>query len=177
MSPLICSAFCSKAMHAQPNNGRTYTPLLAAKVQNAIDKLVLAGILRRFYSNWPSPVVVIAKADGRIRMTCNYKRVIEQSVIPDMPLPNVEDVLADLGGAHLFSTMHLVSVFVQCSIHKDSIPLTAVCTQSGLQEWTAIPMGLASSPGRFQPIMLRVCEGLERVRRFINNIVRFSKNG
>ena len=40
-----------------------------------------------------------------------------------------------------------------------------------------MPMELASSPGWFQPIMLRVCEGLERVRLFIDDIVCFSKNG
>ena len=39
-----------------------------------------------------------------------------------------------------------------------------------------MPMGLASSPGWFQSIMLRVCEGLERVRLFIDDIVCFSKN-
>ena len=60
--------------------------------------------------------------------------------------------------------------FFQCSIHEDSIPLTAVCTQAGNYEWTVMPMGLASSPGWFQSIMLRVCDGLKRV-------VCFSKNG
>ena len=87
--------------------------------------------MRRSYSNWSSPLVVIAKADGRIRIACNYKRVNEQSVIPVLPLPTVDDLLADLGGAHVFSTMDLVSGFFQCSIHEDPIPLTAVCTQSG----------------------------------------------
>ena len=40
-----------------------------------------------------------------------------------------------------------------------------------------MPMGLASSPGWFQSIMLRVCEGLERVRLSIDDIFCFSKNG
>ena len=38
----------------------------------------------------------------------------------------------------------------------------------------AMPMGLASSPGRFQSIMQRVCEGLQRVRLFVDGIVCFS---
>ena len=40
-----------------------------------------------------------------------------------------------------------------------------------------MPMGLASSPGWFQSIMLRVCDGLKRVRLFSNDIVYFFKNG
>ena len=67
--------------------------------------------------------------------------------------------------------------FFQCSIHEDSIPLTAVCTQAGNYEWTVMPMALASSPGWFQSIMLRVSDGLKRVRLFIDDIVCFSKNG
>ncbi|CAM9304430.1 unnamed protein product [Laminaria digitata] len=84
---------------ARPVKRRPYrhSPVLAAKVKTEIDKLVLAGILRRSYSNWLSPLVVIAKADG----TCNYKRVNEQSMIPVMPLPTIDDLLSDLGGARV----------------------------------------------------------------------------
>ena len=80
---------------AQPVKQRPYrhSPVLAAKVQTEIDKLVLAGILRKSYSNWSSPLVVIAKSDGRIRITCNYKRLNEQSIIPVLPLPTVDDLL------------------------------------------------------------------------------------
>ena len=46
------------------------------------------------HSNWSSPLVVIAKSDGRIRMACNYKRVNAQSVILVLPLPTVDDLLA-----------------------------------------------------------------------------------
>ena len=37
--------------------------------------------------------------------------------------------------------------------------------------------GLAFSPGWFQSIMLQVCEGLERVKQFIDDIICFPKNG
>ena len=40
-----------------------------------------------------------------------------------------------------------------------------------------MPQGLGSSPGWFQSIMLRVYEGFERVKLFIDDIVCFSKNG
>ena len=86
-------------------------------------------------------------------------------------MPTVDDLLSDLGGANVFSTMDLVSGFFQCSIHEDSIPLTAVCTQAGNYEWTVMPMGLASSPGWFQSIMLRVCDGLKRVRLLYSSTI------
>ena len=51
----------------------------AAKVRAEIDKLLLAGILRRSYSNWASPLVVVAKSDGGIRLTCNYKKSMNKA--------------------------------------------------------------------------------------------------
>ena len=70
--------------------------------------------------------------------------------------------------------MDLVSGFFQCSINEDSIPLTAVCAHAGNYEWTVMPMGLASSSGWFQSNMLRLCDGLKRVRLFIDDIVYLS---
>ena len=100
-------------MRDQPNRDLTVTlRVLAAKVQTEIDKLVLAGKVRRSYANWSSPLVVTVKSDGRIWITRNYKRVNAQSVIPVfLPLPTVDDSLADLGGAHAFSAVDLVSGF------------------------------------------------------------------
>ena len=51
-----------------------HSPVLTTKVRTRIDKLLLAGILHRSYSIWSSPLVVVAKSDGRIWLTCNYKR-------------------------------------------------------------------------------------------------------
>ena len=111
-----------------------HSPVLAAKARTEIDKLLLACILPRSYSTWASPLVVVAKSDGLIRLTCNYKKVYEQSIIPVLPLPVVDDLLSELGNSRVFSTTDLISGFFQCAIDKDSIPLTAVCTQDGLWE-------------------------------------------
>ena len=53
---------------ARPVKQKPYRhlPVFAAKVRTEIDKLLLAGILRRTYANWDSPLVVVAKSDGRI---------------------------------------------------------------------------------------------------------------
>lgn len=108
--------------------------MLAGKVHTENDELVSAGIRRRAYLNWSSRFVVIAKANGGIRQRANNKRVNEQSIIPVpvLPIPTVSNYLSDLGGSSMISMMDLVSGFVECAKHADSIPLTAVCTKSGV---------------------------------------------
>ena len=82
---------------AHPVKQRAYSPVINEKVQTEIDKLLLAGVLRRSYSNWASPLVVVAKkANGGVRVTVNYKHMKSVSVIPKLPIPIVEDILADL---------------------------------------------------------------------------------
>ncbi|CAB1103949.1 unnamed protein product [Ectocarpus sp. CCAP 1310/34] len=164
---------------AQPVKQRPYrySPIINEKVQIEIDKLLLAGVLRRSYSNWASPLVVVAKANGGVRLTVNYKKVNQMSVIPKLPIPVVEDILADLKSAKIFSTLDLISGFFQCCIEEDSIPITAVITATGLYEFMAMPQGLSSSPGWFHSVMQRVCDGLERVRLFIDDVIVYSRNG
>lgn len=75
-----------------------------------------------------------------------------------MPLPTVDDLLSDIGGAKLFSSMNW---FVRFPVFDTKTRLhSTVCTQAGNYVWTVMPMGLASSPGWFQSIMLRVCDEL-----------------
>ena len=113
-----------------------------------------------------------------MRLTCNYKNADTPSTIPIFPLPVVYDLLSELWNSRGFSTTDLISGFFQCAINKDSIPLTAACTQDGLWEWTVMSQGFASSPRWFQSTMLRFREGLERVklydlRRFLERLTRF----
>ena len=39
------------------------------------------------------------------------------------------------------------------------------------------PQGLSTSPGWFQSVMTRVCDNLERVRPFVDDIIVFSCDG
>ena len=70
-----------------------HSPVLAANACTKIDKLLLAGILYRSYSIWASLIVLVAKSNGRIRLTCNYKTINEQSVIPVLPFLVVDNLL------------------------------------------------------------------------------------
>ena len=65
---------------------------VSSKRTNRSRLINFGGNLRRSYLNWCSPLVVIAKANGRIRLTCNYKRLNKQSNVPVMPLPTVDDL-------------------------------------------------------------------------------------
>ena len=113
------------------------------------------------------------------KMDVHGKRVtteiLTSNIIPIFPLPVVDDLPSEPGNSGMFSATDLISGFFQCAINKDSIPPTAY------PGWTVgmdiMSQEFSSSPGWFQSIMLRVREGLEQVKLFIDDIVCSSKTG
>lgn len=121
-------------------------------------------ILHKYFSNLASPLV-LTKSDGSIRITYNFKRLNDGTVTPMLPIPTMDVLLDELGHSHVSRVLDLVNGVFQTTINEDSIPVTAVCTTSGLSEWLRMPLGTTGSPGWFQFIMARVCEGLNSFAR------------
>lgn len=73
----------------RPINQRVYrrSPVIAAKVQVEVNEIPEAEIRRRSYSAWASPVVAVARKDGIIKITVNYKRLNDYAAVPVLHVP------------------------------------------------------------------------------------------
>ncbi|CAM9978375.1 unnamed protein product, partial [Sphacelaria rigidula] len=67
----------------------------------------------------------------------------------------------------------LLSGLFQNAIHPDTVPLTALCTSSGLYEWLRMARGAATAPGCFQRLMQRATEGLEHIIMYLDDAIAF----
>ncbi|CAB1116486.1 unnamed protein product [Ectocarpus sp. CCAP 1310/34] len=61
----------------KPVASRPYrtNPLMQKKVDTVLDQYLAAGLIQHSTSPWASPLVVILKKDGSVRITVNYKRL------------------------------------------------------------------------------------------------------
>ena len=83
-------------------------------------------------SEWFSPIVVTRRKNGKICMGVDM-RELNKAVVPDShPLPLIEDVLAELCGSKMYSTLDLKSAYHQLELHEESRGLTAFITHEGL---------------------------------------------
>ncbi|CAB1118926.1 unnamed protein product [Ectocarpus sp. CCAP 1310/34] len=157
----------------RPVKQRPYrrSPVINRKIKIEIDRLVSVGILRKSTSNWASPLVAVLKKDGSLRLTCNFKRLNEATIVPVFPMPLVSDLISALGGSKVFSVLDLMSGYFQAAIDESSIPLTAVCTSFGLFEWTRTPQGCSGSPANFQSLMAKVCDGLRKIQVYLDDVI------
>ena len=158
---------------AKPCSARPYrySPAMTKLVKVEIDRLLAAGIIRPSLSEWSSPVVAVLKKDGTARITVNYRKLNSMTVVPQMPLPNIEDMLNSLGGSQVFTVMDVTSGYFTSAIREEAVPLTAMVTSFGLYEWLRCPQGAAGAPGHFTRLMATVLAGLERVQPFIDDII------
>ena len=76
-------------------------------LKEKIKEMEEAGIIRKSKSPWSAPVILIPKKDGDIRPCIDYRRLNAITVTQPWPIPRIQDILADLGGSEIFSSLDL----------------------------------------------------------------------
>lgn len=141
-------------------------------VSDELDMLLKEGIIERIdASPWISPIVVTTRKGARIRLCVDLREPNKAIVADSHPLPHMEELLSELRGALVFSTIDLASAYHQLPLHEDSRDLTAFITHEGLFRYCRVPYGLASAPSAFQKMMETVLKGLPGVRNCLDDVI------
>ena len=136
------------------------------------------GYIRPSSSPWGSPVLLVEKKDGSLRMVVDYRGLNEVTIKNKYPLPMINVLFDRLQGAKVFSKIDLRSGYHQLKIREQDIPNTAFTTRYGLYEYTVMSFGLTKAPAYFMNLMNKVfMEFLDKfVVVFIDDILVYLKN-
>ena len=145
-------------------------PALAKEVEATINHYLAAELIQHSTSPYSSPLVVIPKTSGGLRITVNCKKLNQISTLSQLPIPRVDQVLDTLGSGLVFSLLDLVSAFHQTKAHKDTVPLTAFCTPTGLYEWFVMPQGSSASSGWFVKVIYDMIKDLKQVAAYLDDV-------
>lgn len=131
---------------------RRVPPAHYQKLRQVLTDMEERGIIRKSSSEYASPLVMLWKKDGGLRIcTFDFRWLNARTLKDAHPLPRQSDCLAALGGNCLFSTMDLTSGFFNIPMHEDEY--TAFTTPLGLHEYNRKPQGLCNSPASFMRMM------------------------
>ena len=132
---------------------RRVPPAHYQKLRQVLTDMEEKGIIRKSCSEYASPLVMVWKKDGGLRICTDYRWLNARTLKDAHPLPHQSDCLAALGGNCLFSTMDLTSGFFNIPMQEDDKKYTAFTTPLGLHEYNRMPQGLCNSPASFMRMM------------------------
>lgn len=122
-------------------------------------------------TDWCSGMVVVPKGDKRVRICVDLTRLNESVKRSRHILPSVEQSLAQLGGAKVFSKLDANSGFWQVKLDPKSALLTTFITPLGRYCFNRLPFGITSGPEYFQCRMSEILDGLDGVVNQTDDIV------
>jgi hypothetical protein len=126
-----------------------------------------AGMIVDSKSPWCSPVRLVKKPDGSLRICVDYRRLNNVTIKDSYPIPRIEEIFAHLSKAKIFSTIDLCSSYNQIRLSKDSQQYTAFSCEYGFFEYRVLPQGVTNGCSTFQRIMTKVLERHIGIRCFV----------
>ncbi len=147
-------------------------------VKKHLQELLDAGVIQESVSPYSSPIVVVRKKSGDIRLCIDYRKLNQRTIKDAYALPKLEDTFMALTGSKWFSVLDLKSGFYQIEVEEKDKAKTAFVCPLGFYEFNRMPQGVTNAPSTFQRIMEKCMAdiNLREVLVFIDDIIVFSKD-
>ena len=125
---------------------------------------------------WVSPLVVVPKSSGEIRVCVDMRQVNTAVIRERYPIPTIEESLQDLNGAAVFSKLDLKWGYHQIELDEKSRELTTFTTHDGLYRYKRLMFGISAAPEIYQHTIQQVLHGLPGVKNISDDIIVFGKD-
>ena len=103
------------------------------------------------HSEWAAPIVTPIKKDGEVRICGDFKVTINSQLdVDEYPLPQIEEIYANMSGGQQFSVIDLRQAYLQMEVEEESKTYLTVNTHRGLYQYQRLPYGVASAPSVWQ---------------------------
>ena len=166
-------------------NTKSYRPPECHKdeINRQMKDMLDKGIIEPSDSPYNSPVWVVPKktdASGKQkwRIVIDFRKLNELTDQDAYPLPDIDDILSQLGNAKFFSALDLSSGFHQIPMNPESKKYTAFSTPQGHYHYNRMPFGLKNAPATFQRMMDTALRGLINRHCFVylDDIIIFGQS-
>jgi len=139
-----------------------------AELNKFLGELLRKGYIRELKSPYVAPFFFIKKKDGKLRPVQDYRKLNEQTIHDNYPLPLIKTILEQLQGRSLFTKFDIRWGYNNIRIKEGDKWKAAFKTPKGLFEPRVMFFGLTNSPATFQRTMNRMFR--EMKMRYLNEL-------
>ena len=150
---------------------------LRKQVEAELERLEQQDIIERVDgpTPWVSPLVVIPKKSGEIRLCINMQMENKAILRERHPTPTVDDLIHAMNGSTAFSKLDLRSGYHQSSLAPESRYITTFSTHKGLRQFTRLNFGTNSASELFQHVVSEQIRDIPNVMNVSDDIIIFGK--
>ena len=144
-------------------NNLTFEPLrrMTDEQLSAAKRYITENLHKGFIapSNAPfaAPILMARKPGGGLRFCVDFRKLNELTKKDPYPIPLIDEMMARISQAKIFSKLDIQQAFHRIRIDKESEDYTTFRTRYGTYKYKVLPFGLTNGPATFQ--------------RFINDIL------
>ncbi|XP_033756200.1 uncharacterized protein K02A2.6-like [Pecten maximus] len=146
---------------------------LKSKVKAELDRMESEGIVIKQTepTPWVNSMVSVAKPNGKVRLCIDPRDLNVAIQREHFPMKTIEDVLAELPDAMVFSKLDATSGFWQLRLDAESTKLCTFNSPFGRYSFTRLPFGIKSAPEVYQRTVSEMISGLEGCEAIVDDIL------
>lgn len=133
-------------------------------LEKKIEEMLKNGVIEPSTSLWNSPLLLVPKRDAKdnkdFRVCVDFRKINNVTENQTFPMPDLDEELAKMNGAKIFSTLDIYSAFHQINLRKQDRELTAFQTSNKKYQFQRMPFGLKGSPITWQRFIIYVLDDL-----------------
>ena len=149
-------------------------------VEDFVDRGLVQGIVEEARSVHNSPIFVVAKPSGGLRIVQDLRAINEGTLDDQYSIADTKSCIDQIGqnGSGVFSALDLTSAFWQLPLDESSRDFTAFTLYSRNMQyrWKRTCMGLKGAPSSFARLMGLVFKGQKGVITYVDDALAHAKD-
>lgn len=145
--------------NVKPIKQRYYpiSPAVEKDLYAEIDRMLDLGVIEESKSAWSSPVTLVKKSSGKVRLCLDARKVNSVTKKDAYPLPLIDALLMRLHDTKFISSLDLKDAFWQIPLAESSRDKTAFTVpRRPLYQFKVTPFGLCNSAQAMCRLMVKV---------------------